>query len=115
MKGIVWICFKVPFKFVWGIAKYPTELILQLAWLLAKRPVQMITPDYLEYAIRELIKDYEYDKKIRKIERSNRRKLKTKKLIASIKKNKIFNQKWDFINKNWVVNKFKRKKLNPAK
>lgn len=77
----------------------------------------MITPAYLEYAIKELIKDYEYDKKIRKMERSKirRAKLKIKQIIARIKKNKIFNQKWDFINKNWVVNKFRRKKPNLAK
>jgi len=38
-----------------------------------------------------------------------RKKFKIKRIIASIKKNKIFNRKWNFINKNWFANKFKRK------
>ncbi|XP_026807784.1 uncharacterized protein LOC113550251 [Rhopalosiphum maidis] len=81
VKGIIWITIKVPAKFVWNILRFPTKIIINLAWILSKRPIKMITPQYLQYTINQLVEEYEIERKKRKKEKSIRHRMK-----VSIKK-----------------------------
>jgi len=119
VKGIIWITIKVPCGFIWSIARFPTKLIFRLAWILSKRPIKMITPEFLQYTIKELIEEYNIEKKKRKIEKSKRHRIKVsiKKGIANMKYRirRINSRVSSGLDKIKLRKQNKLKRANPAK
>jgi hypothetical protein len=119
IKGIVWITIKVPCGFIWTIARFPTKLIFRLAWILAERPIRKITPEFLQYTIKELIEEYNIEKKKRKKEKSIRHRMKVsiKKGIANTKNSirRINSRVSAGLNRIKLRKQNKLKRTNPTK
>lgn len=94
---IAWKCVKVSSKFAFSLAKIPFHIILRLAWKFSKKPLKLLTPKFIQDAIREQVTKYKLNKKLRKQRKSRIHRFKT------TVKNKM---------KNWKNNRQLRKNKN---
>jgi hypothetical protein len=101
---LIWKGIKVPAKFIWCMAKIPIEVIIRLAWRLAKKPLKLITPVYLQNTLKQLVDDYKMKKNMKHKQKSrfHRMKVSIKNKISRFEK-KHMERKNKYKNRNHAV------------